>query len=266
MDQPDPDARDAARSRKDRIRNARPHDRRVVRTLRPPDEPGGGHRRAGPPRRTPDPERAARHDRLLRLREPLPRRDERRDLLPASERRRRRRERRPGRPDLDRRRRRRRRTDPEPERGDPPRRVYPLRRAELAPDRAASLPDEGDDRRPDRRGEHEARDRDPARLMDDQAARYRSLLVEAVAAAGPEIPVLLSGGVDSSTVLAAALLLGARPATFTFALEGPPSPDARAARAIAERFELPHELVLIPRDGERAIADVRRVVAISGNA
>lgn len=78
----------------------------------------------------------------------------------------------------------------------------------------------------------------------------------------PDAPVFLSGGVDSATVLAAALALGRRPHCYTFNFGEYLSSDAKVARSMAEAFNLPFTLVTVPRDPETMIADAKRVIRI----
>jgi asparagine synthase (glutamine-hydrolysing) len=80
------------------------------------------------------------------------------------------------------------------------------------------------------------------RLMDAVAQRLPS--------SGPT-GVLLSSGIDSSLVLACAHALGARPKAFTFHYTDYSGPfnEGEQARALADHFKLPHQLLISrPRD------------------
>ena len=84
------------------------------------------------------------------------------------------------------------------------------------------------------------------------AARYADLLRErlmsAVAACPEDAVIWLSGGIDSASLLAAALALGREPPLMTFKLEGAHEhPDLRIARSMAETVSLHLDVVEIPR-------------------
>lgn len=74
--------------------------------------------------------------------------------------------------------------------------------------------------------------------------------------------VLLSGGVDSTTVLFAMLESGRRPRCVTFHVEGIESEDLRAARAITHTFSLEHLVVPVPVDLDTLIRDVGIVIGL----
>lgn len=100
--------------------------------------------------------------------------------------------------------------------------------------------------------------------LDRQAAEWRDKLLEAVephAKAG--LPLLLSGGVDSATLLAACVHLGHRPSCYGFALNVPStSTDFRMARRMAVRLGCDWTAVLIPRTFEQLESDVREVIRL----
>ena len=109
------------------------------------------------------------------------------------------------------------------------------------------------------------------RLADYRAlpARFRAHLLaaaEAHAGTSPDVALSLSGGVDSATLLFALLALGRLVHCFTFRLGARDSRDSAAARSMAHALGVPWTLVEIPRTSEQLRADVRRVLAITGNA
>lgn len=93
---------------------------------------------------------------------------------------------------------------------------------------------------------------------------FRELLKQAVSRLlGDAAPALLfSGGTDSSTVLWTLLDLGARPACYTFTLQGSASLDLPAARAITKYYGLTLNEVVIPRKLDVLKADVAKAVAV----
>jgi len=99
------------------------------------------------------------------------------------------------------------------------------------------------------------------------ATAFRETMLSAVSSRVPsETPVLLSGGVDSGTLLAASLALGRRPVCFTAHVEGLPSADLATARSMTEEFGLEHVEVAIPSDEEGLRRDVEAVVALTGSS
>lgn len=103
-------------------------------------------------------------------------------------------------------------------------------------------------------------------------SRFREMMLEATAALvadsidGPygRPALMLSGGVDSSTVLAALLALNRPPRCFTFTLGTYTSEDMRAARAMTSTLCLELVEVSIPRNPATLEADVRRLVPMTG--
>ncbi len=91
----------------------------------------------------------------------------------------------------------------------------------------------------------------------------RGLIVEAVEPVADE-PLLLSGGVDSATVLAAMLSMGKRPECFTFRFGQYDSEDVRVAASMCRHFTLPHHVVTVPRDDESMERDIREIIRIIG--
>lgn len=97
--------------------------------------------------------------------------------------------------------------------------------------------------------------------MDETAARWRAALMESL----PEerdLPLLLSGGMDSMTLLAALLERGDRPPAFTYRLEGVPSRDVDAARDVARDEGLPLCVVVLRRSPAAVDRDVRAVLRV----
>ncbi len=96
-------------------------------------------------------------------------------------------------------------------------------------------------------------------------AKLRELAMEAMRDHTDDI-LLLSGGVDSATMLAAALACGYKPRIFTFRLSDYVSADFRVAESMAETFGCEFTPVIIPMDIDRLAADVRKVVQITGSS
>lgn len=96
---------------------------------------------------------------------------------------------------------------------------------------------------------------------------FRNLLMASVARLNAQnVPLFLSGGVDSASVLFAQLELGGRPPCFTFKLEGPDSSDALVATKLAAHFGLYHEIVELPRDWHLALRDTIETLRAIGTA
>jgi hypothetical protein len=85
-------------------------------------------------------------------------------------------------------------------------------------------------------------------------ARYRELDPDG------STDIFLSGGVDSATMLFAALENGFRPHCITFHLEGVSSSDLRVATAMTKELGVRHTIVTIPRSLDVLIDDVHRVM------
>lgn len=81
------------------------------------------------------------------------------------------------------------------------------------------------------------------------------------------MPLFLSGGVDSASMLAAVLALGKKPPhVYTFRLGEVDSADAAVARKMCAHFAVPHTVVSIPYGEETLVRDIKRVLAITHNA
>jgi asparagine synthetase B (glutamine-hydrolysing) len=78
--------------------------------------------------------------------------------------------------------------------------------------------------------------------------------------------LLLSGGVDSATMLAAALACGHKPKVFTFRLSNYVSADFRVAESMANTFGCEFTPVMIPMDGARLEADVRAIIKLTSSS
>lgn len=77
-----------------------------------------------------------------------------------------------------------------------------------------------------------------------------------------EKAIMFSGGIDSSTILAAMLECGIKPDLYTFYVEGLKSRDVKIAKEIAKEFDLKLSLVEIPNDFDQLIADIKSVITI----
>ena len=93
--------------------------------------------------------------------------------------------------------------------------------------------------------------------------RIRQLVLEAVR---PHCgsPLFFSGGVDSSTLLAAMLALGDEPRCYTFTFGTKESEDVLVARAICRHFGLRQTVVHVPSGLEAVERDVREAVRLIG--
>jgi hypothetical protein len=85
------------------------------------------------------------------------------------------------------------------------------------------------------------------RARDRLSATLRqAVLREVEPFRGKDLAVPLSGGVDSTSLLVAAMTVGANVRTYTFCLSGRLSTDASAARRTAKFFGVEHRLVHLP--------------------
>lgn len=71
-------------------------------------------------------------------------------------------------------------------------------------------------------------------------------------------PLLFSGGMDSSTILAGLLELSVKPDLYTYVVDGVNSKDLQASQEIAERFSLRLHVVSIPP--ANLVADVKEII------
>lgn len=93
---------------------------------------------------------------------------------------------------------------------------------------------------------------------------FRRLMLESVEKCGASNPLFLSGGVDSATILAAQLELGAKPDCYSFYLSPQKSNDVKVGAMMCEKFGLKHNISVIQRDESVLIGDVRSVIAHTG--
>lgn len=98
-----------------------------------------------------------------------------------------------------------------------------------------------------------------------KTARLRQLSMDAMRDYQDAV-LLLSGGVDSATMLAAALACGYKPRIFTFRLSNYVSPDFKVAESMARTFDCEFHPVIIPMDIGSLIADVKRIITITGSS
>lgn len=97
--------------------------------------------------------------------------------------------------------------------------------------------------------------------LDEQAREWRDVFLETVRPyAEAQLPLLLSGGIDSGTILAACLELGHNPDCYGYALNGHTSSDLTTARKMTTRFGCAWTAVFIPRNLDQLTADVREVI------
>jgi asparagine synthetase B (glutamine-hydrolysing) len=98
-----------------------------------------------------------------------------------------------------------------------------------------------------------------------KAARLRKLAMLAMQDHADDV-LLLSGGVDSATMLAAALACGYKPRIFTFRLSEYVSADFKVAESMARTFDCEFYPVIIPMELDRLAGDVRRVIQLTGTS
>lgn len=94
--------------------------------------------------------------------------------------------------------------------------------------------------------------------LDVRAEQWRVFLEMAVEPVKDK-PLFLSGGMDSVTIAAAAVALGGSPPCYTFRLAGGRLPDFKNAERVAGELGLTFNEIVIPRDVETAVEDIRRV-------
>lgn len=105
--------------------------------------------------------------------------------------------------------------------------------------------------------------RDEVKASDSIAQGWRDALLESVEAVRT-LPLMLSGGVDSGTILAALLELGETPHCFAFRLGREDSGDSAMAKRMASTFDLRFTLVEIERDQETLVRDSKEVIRLLG--
>lgn len=99
--------------------------------------------------------------------------------------------------------------------------------------------------------------------MADVFVRIRELVVEAVRPYR-KCPLFLSGGVDSSTLLAALLELGEEPVCYSFTFGSKESEDVLVARDICRRFGLRQIVVHVPSGIAAVERDIREAIRLMG--
>jgi hypothetical protein len=77
-----------------------------------------------------------------------------------------------------------------------------------------------------------------------------------------ETALMFSGGVDSSTILAAMLECGVKPDLYTFYLQGSKSKDIKIAREISKEFDLNLNELEIPSNFDALVSDIKSVIRI----
>jgi asparagine synthetase B (glutamine-hydrolysing) len=96
------------------------------------------------------------------------------------------------------------------------------------------------------------------------ATDFRETFIRAVGQFA-EHPLLLSGGVDSATILAAQLHLGSKPDCYSFRFGDYPSEDNLVARQMAVAFGLRYVEVAVRRTSGAMIADAKEAIALGGS-
>lgn len=92
--------------------------------------------------------------------------------------------------------------------------------------------------------------------------QFRALMLSAMEKLGPHNPIMFSGGVDSATMLAAALELGAKPDLFTFRVGDEDSEDVQYCRMMAREFDLKLYVDSMPTDLDTLVSDLRDLMPI----
>jgi asparagine synthetase B (glutamine-hydrolysing) len=99
--------------------------------------------------------------------------------------------------------------------------------------------------------------------LDETAAAWRSALFETVEPlAKAKLPLLLSGGVDSGTLLCALVALGHRPACYGYRLSKTHSVDYAYAKRMAISLGCPWRWVIIEETPEVAEEEAREVIRL----
>ncbi len=102
--------------------------------------------------------------------------------------------------------------------------------------------------------------------MQDHIIRFHDLFLQSLTrrlpTRGGRVAILLSGGVDSATILAGLLELKYAPELFTFYLAPKPSEDWNVANSMAKAFSLQLHTAIIPRDQGVLISDIRRLLPL----
>lgn len=88
---------------------------------------------------------------------------------------------------------------------------------------------------------------------------YRAQLVKTIGRY-KDLPLCLSGGVDSTNLLFSFLENGVKPQCYTFQYGDYESPDVIKAKAIASYFGCSHTIVSVPSDFDAMVNDISRVI------
>lgn len=79
-----------------------------------------------------------------------------------------------------------------------------------------------------------------------------------------DVAVMLSGGVDSSSILFSLLEAGKNVTAYTFVLEGHKSTDFTSSKKVCETFEIPFVPVYLPTNVKTIEKDVRNLIVNRG--
>jgi asparagine synthetase B (glutamine-hydrolysing) len=93
-------------------------------------------------------------------------------------------------------------------------------------------------------------------------AKFREIFLQNVSTIPKPFELMLSGGVDSTTVLFACLELGYKPRCLSFHLDGHFSQDFNSAQKLAKHFDLDLIPVVVPSDIASTYADIQRVLPL----
>lgn len=98
------------------------------------------------------------------------------------------------------------------------------------------------------------------KLQPDQAAQeWHDNFITVVESMG-DWPILLSGGLDSGTILAASLELGRTPHCYSFRIGQKDHTDVTVSRQMCDRYGLEHTVVDVPREQAKLIEDIQRIM------
>ena len=95
--------------------------------------------------------------------------------------------------------------------------------------------------------------------LDETAQKWRESFITVLEPYPANTPLLLSGGTDSATILAALLSMGRRPACYSFQIGANEHEDVVVSRMMTAHFQLAHEVCVLPRDQEALVGDVREL-------
>lgn len=102
-------------------------------------------------------------------------------------------------------------------------------------------------------------------MNDPDALKWREALLDTLRPLPPYAPLLLSGGMDSMTLLAGLLALKRKPLCVAYQLGERVSMDLETARHAAAAYELELMVAVIPEDDESLVRDVRTVLELTRN-